>query len=320
MKSIITPIDKNVIRRELNDERFLRKTNKAQNEIYIINAHNAPNTMKEIGRLREVSFRLGGGGSGNEIDVDEFDFMEKPYQQIIVWNPDAEEIIGGYRFIHGKNVTLKPNGQPLIAMEHLFKFSDEWVQNDLPHTMELSRAFIQPKYQSAQMGLKSLFSLDNLWDGIGALIASYSDIKYLIGKVTIYSIMEEKTRNAIIFFLDKFFGNHDGHITPKEEISVPDNQKKELERLFSEKEYKDNYRILQNYVKHFGETIPSLIHGYIELSSSMQTFGTGFDKDFGDIYDTGMMITVDDIYAAKRSRYVETFLDTHSGEIPKLKL
>ncbi len=144
MKSISTPIDKNVIRRELNDERFLRKTTKAQNEIYIINAHNAPNTMKEIGRLREVSFRLGGGGSGNEIDVDEFDFMEKPYQQIIVWNPDAEEIIGGYRFIHGKNVTLKPNGQPLIAMEHLFKFSDEWVQNDLPHTMELSRAFVQP--------------------------------------------------------------------------------------------------------------------------------------------------------------------------------
>ncbi|MDI9536805.1 MAG: GNAT family N-acetyltransferase, partial [Bacteroidota bacterium] len=146
MKSIITPIDKNVIRRELNDERFLRKTNKAQNEIYIINAHNAPNTMKEIGRLREVSFRLGGGGSGNEIDVDEFDFMEKPYQQIIVWNPDAEEIIGGYRFIHGKNVTLKPNGHPLLALEHHFKFSDEWVQNDLPHTMELSRAFVQPKY------------------------------------------------------------------------------------------------------------------------------------------------------------------------------
>ena len=148
------------------------------------------------------------------------------------------------------------------------------------------KSFLYGKIPIGTNGIEKPFSLDNLWDGIGALIASYSDIKYLIGKVTIYSIMEEKTRNAIIFFLDKFFGNHDGHITPKEEISVPDNQKKELERLFSEKEYKDNYRILQNYVKHFGETIPSLIHGYIELSSSMQTFGTGFDKDFGDIYDT----------------------------------
>lgn len=318
MEKIIAPVDRPLLRNELTAEKFFRNTNKANNEIYIVNAHNSPNIMREIGRLRELSFRQGGGGSGHEIDVDEFDFMEKPYEQLIVWDTDAEEIIGGYRFIQGKNVVIKPDGQPKMAMEHLFNFSPEFIQTDLSATMELARAFVQPKYQSVQMGLKSLFALDNLWDGIGALIATSNDIKYLIGKVTIYSTMKEEARNAIIFFLDKFFGSRTGKITAKNVVEISEKEQKTLTQFFSEKDYKDNYRLLHNYVRRFGETIPPLIHGYVELSSSMQTFGTGLDCDFGNIYDTGMMITIDDIYTAKRQRYVETFLDSHSGETPKL--
>jgi len=101
MVSIIEPIDKKLIIKELSGK-FLRKTHKANNEIYVVNAHNSPNVMKEIGRLREISFRNSGGGSGNSLDTDEFDVLPQPYGQLIVWNPDEKEIIGGYRFISVK--------------------------------------------------------------------------------------------------------------------------------------------------------------------------------------------------------------------------
>lgn len=317
MKDIIAPVAPSLIKEELTIERLLRKTNKANNEIYVVNAHNAPHTMCEIGRLRELSFRTAGGGSGEETDTDEFDYLDMPYEQLIVWNPEAEEIIGGYRFFYGKNAVIKSNGQPQIAMEHLFDFSPEFIANYLPYTMEMARAFVQPKYQSSQMGVKSLFALDNLWDGIGALIALIGDVKYLMGKVTIYPHMNEEARWAIIYFMAQFFGPKMALIYPKNPLQIPVNLKQEFDQYFTESDYKDNFRLLNSYVKQRKESIPPLIHAYIELSSSMQTYGTSQDFDFGNIYDTGMMITIDDIYEAKRARYVETFIQSRLGEIPK---
>jgi len=317
MKKIISPVAPVLIKEELTVERLLRKTNKANNEIYVVNAHNAPNTMREIGRLRELSFRTAGGGSGQSIDVDEFDYLEIPYGQLIVWNPEVDEIIGGYRFFYGKNAVIKSNGQPQIAMEHLFDFSPDFIADYLPYTMEMARAFVQPKYQSSQMGVKSLFALDNLWDGIGALIALIEDVKYLMGKVTIYSHMNKDARCAIMYFMNKFFGHQASLIYPKTPLLVPEKLQKEFDSYFTEADYKDNFRLLNSYVKERKESIPPLIHAYIELSSSMQTYGTAQDHDFGSIYDTGMMITIDDIYEAKRARYVETFIQSRLGEIPK---
>ncbi|MBP7965200.1 MAG: GNAT family N-acetyltransferase [Paludibacteraceae bacterium] len=318
MKDIIAPISATLIKEELIIERLLRKTNKANNEIYVVNAHNAPNTMLEIGRLRELSFRTAGGGSGKEIDTDEFDYLDIPYEQLIVWNPEADEIIGGYRFFQGKNAVIKPNGQPQMAIEHLFDFSPEFIDNYLPYTMEMARAFVQPKYQSSQMGVKSLFALDNLWDGIGALIALIDDVKYLLGKVTIYPQMKAEARYAIIYFMSKFFGNESNMIVPKTPLFVPEKLQKELDGYFTEVDPKDNFRLLNTYVKEQKETIPPLIHAYIKLSSSMQTYGTAQDPDFGNIYDTGMIITIDDIYDAKRDRYVETFIQSRLEENRKL--
>lgn len=317
MKDIIAPVAPSLIKEELTIERLLRKTNKANNEIYVVNAHNAPHTMREIGRLRELSFRTAGGGSGEATDTDEFDSLDIPYEQLIVWNPEADEIIGGYRFFYGKNAVIKQNGQPQIAMEHLFDFSPQFIEDYLPYTMEMARAFVQPKYQSSQMGVKSLFALDNLWDGIGALIALIGDVKYLMGKVTIYPHMHEEARWAIIYFMAQFFGPKMPLIYPKNPLQIPSHLKQEFDNYFTEADYKDNFRLLNSYVKQRKESIPPLIHAYIELSSSMQTYGTAQDPDFGSIYDTGMMITIDDIYDAKRARYVETFIQSRLGEIPK---
>ncbi|MDR1591574.1 MAG: GNAT family N-acetyltransferase [Prevotellaceae bacterium] len=310
MKPTLVCLDKQSIKDELIASKFVRRTNKADNEIYVINAHNSPHVMQEIGRLRELAFRSAGGGSGNDIDVDRFDFLPNPYEQIIVWNPDDEEIIGGYRFLHGRHAAFLQDGQPDMPIGHLFTFSELFIEKYLPITIELGRAFVQPKYQSTQMGVKSLYALDNLWDGIGALLADSGDAKYLIGKVTIFPKMAEAARYAIIYFLKLFFPDPDNLFSPIYNVHVPQHYVKEFDALFSSTSYRENFLHLNHYVKQCGENIPTLIRAYIELSSGMRTFGTCLDESFGHIFDTGMMITIENIYQAKRERYIDTYVQT----------
>jgi hypothetical protein len=303
MENIIAPIEKQLIINELRGK-LLCKTRKANNEIYVINAHNAPFTIKEIGRLRELSFRSGGGGSGKSYDLDDLDFLPKPFEQLIVWNPDEQEIVGGYRFLHGKNVEFLPNGEPNLPTSHIFTLSQHFIDNYLPYSIELGRAFIQPKYQSLRSNFKSIFSLDNLWDGIGAMISSSKDVEFMIGKVTIYPQMKEAARFAIIYYLAKFFLDNEQLLIPKNGEKIPKKYVTLFDKLFVEKSPKENFRILNHYVRKQDEHIPPLIKAYIELSDTMRTFGTCIDNDFGNIHDTGIMITIDDIYREKKERYM----------------
>ena len=186
MEDIIGPIDKEVLKSELTAERRLRMTNKSNNEIYIVNWKNAPNVLKEIGRLREIAFRAAGGGTGLSMDLDEYDLMENPYQQLIVWNPEAEEILGGYRYLLGDEVEFDKHGKPVLATAHMFDFSEKFLKEYLPTTIELGRSFVTLEYQSTRAGSKGLFALDNLWDGLGALTVIKPNVKYFFGKMTMY--------------------------------------------------------------------------------------------------------------------------------------
>ncbi len=308
MQEVIKPVDKELIKSELTPDAFLRKTNKAGNEVYIIDGNKAPNCMREIGRLREISFRLGGGGSGNELDIDSHDVGNNPYGQIIVWNPDDEEIIGGYRFKFGSQVTFLDDGTPDMAICHIFNLTEKFKKEYLPYTLELGRAFVQPKYQSIQGGIKSLYALDNLWDGIGAIVAEAPDTQYLIGKVTIYSTTDIEARKAMIYYLDKYFFDKENIIIPKHKERTTAEEKAQFDKILNGNDYKDNFKKLKEFVQSKKECIPPLIHSYLDLSSTLITFGTVFDPDFGNIYDTGMMITIKDIKSIKKERYIETYI------------
>lgn len=309
MIPIIEPVAKELLKAELNEKTFLRYTNKAGNEIYVVNAETGPNTLREIGRLREVSFRAVGGGSGKECDLDHFDLEDKACYQLLVWNPEEEEIIGGYRFTRWAEATFFENGQPYVNTEHLFRFSEKFLKEYFPYCLEMARAWVQPKYQSGSMGRKSLYALDNLWDGIGGLVATSPNVKYLAGKVTIYSSSPEMSRKAMIYFLQKFLGDKEGLLVSHHPETVTESEKNTFDEMFNADNLKDNYKILNNFVKSMGDTIPPLIHSYIELSPTMKTFGTTFDPDFGDAYDTAMIITLDDVYESKRNRYINTYFD-----------
>ena len=309
-QEIIQPIDKELLKSELTPERQLRMTNKSNNEIYVITAHNSPNVMKEIGRLREIAFREAGGGTGKSMDIDEFDTMDNCYKQLIVWNPEAEEIIGGYRYLLGTDVELDENGQPILATGHMFHFSDKFMKDYMPQTIELGRSFVSLEYQSSKMGAKSLFALDNLWDGLGALTVVMPNVKYFFGKMTMYPSYVRKGRDMILYFLKKHFNDPDNLLIPMKPLKI-ETDEKELEQLFCEESFKDDYRILNREVRKMGYNIPPLVNAYMGLSPTMKMFGTAINYGFGDVEETGILIAVDEILEEKRIRHIDSFIKEH---------
>ena len=308
MKDIITPVPKATLIAELTPDKLMRKTNKADNEIYIITHQDSPNVMREIGRVREITFRDAGGGMGEDVDIDEYDTCEDPYKQLIVWDPQALEIIGGYRYILCKDVPVK-NGVVQLATTHLFNFSEKFITEYLPYTLELGRSFVQPHYQSSKAGAKALFALDNLWDGLGALIVDHPEIKYFFGKVTMYTHFHTKARNLIMYFFMKYFNDKENLVTPIRPLDLGINMT-EMKKVFDGGSYKEDYKILSQKVREFGENIPPLINSYMNLSPSMKTFGTVINDHFGDVEETAIILTISDIYEAKTDRHIETYLRT----------
>ena len=307
MEEIIAPIDKEVLKSELTQERRLRFTNKSNNEIYVVTAHNAPNVMKEIGRLREIAFRAAGGGTGKSMDIDEYDIMPNPYKQLIVWNPEAEEILGGYRYLFGDEVEYDEHGKPVLATAHMFDFSEKFLKEYLPYTVELGRSFVTLEYQSSRAGSKGLFALDNLWDGLGALTVINPNMKYYFGKMTMYPSYHRQGRDMILYFLNKHFHDAEKLITPVRPLEL-ETDPAILEEIFSCDSFKDDYRILNTEVRKLGYNIPPLVNAYMGLSPTMRMFGTAINYGFGDVEETGILIAVDEILEQKRVRHIESFV------------
>ena len=310
MEEIIAPISKEILKSELTEDKRLRRTNKSNNDIYIVTAHNAPNVMKEIGRLREIAFRAGGGGTGLSMDIDEYDTMENPYRQLIVWNPESEEIIGGYRYLLGTDVRMDEHGHPILATAHMFNFSQQFLDEYLPQTIELGRSFVTLEYQSTRADAKGIFALDNLWDGLGALTVLKPDVKYFFGKMTMYPSFNRRGRDMILYFLKKHFGDKDQLVVPAEPLQL-ETDEKELEALFCEENFKEDYRILNREVRSLGCNIPPLVNAYMSLSPTMRMFGTAINYEFGDVEETGILIAVNEILEDKRIRHMDSFAKQH---------
>lgn len=310
MEDVIPPIDKALIRAELTEEKHLRLTNRSNNEIYIITAHDSPHVMREIGRLREIAFRAAGGGTGKSVDIDEYDTMPNPYKQLIVWNPEAEEIIGGYRYILGSEAEFDAHGQPIFATAHMFEFSQHFLEEYLPTTIELGRSFVTLEYQNTRNNSKSLFALDNLWDGLGALTVIQPSVRYFFGKMTMYPSYDRLGRDMILYFLQKHFPDRDNLIKPVNPLCL-ETDVSILEALFCEDNFKADYKILNTEVRKLGYNIPPLINAYMGLSPTMRMFGTAVNDGFGDVEETGILIAVDEILEDKRVRHIESYIKEH---------
>jgi hypothetical protein len=300
MEKVIQAVDRDLIKRELTPDKFIGKTRKGDNMIFEVTAEDSPFTMREIGRLREISFRLGGGGTGKACDIDEFDTdPHNAYKQLLVWDSDNQEIIGGYRYIVCSALPTEK-----MATTEILTFSEKFKKEYLPWTIELGRSFIQPNYQSANIRRKSIYALDNLWDGLGALVAKYENIKYFFGKVTMYTGYNSRARNTLLCFLHKYFPDPDRLVTaykPLQGIA----EDPYINSLFDGLEYKDALKVMQRELKANGENVPPLIHSYMNLSPSMKVFETAINDFFGGVEETGILIKISDIYPEKIDRHVK---------------
>ena len=305
MEPIIDAIDRKLILKELEGH-LLRPSNKGGNLIYDITSHDAPNTMREIGRLREISYREGGGATGKALDIDDMDMMDKPYHQLIVWDPDNQEIISGYRYLLGHEAVLDEQGQPYITSAHLFHYSEEFIRDYLPHTIEFGRAFVQPKYQTREMGVKALFALDNVWDGIGAIMYNNPDIYYMIGKVTIYPSYPEAERELIYEYLSRYHKGKEGLFGPYHPL---DNQPSAFgnNSPFEGEDKQENYHVLQKAVREQGTVIPPMFSAYLNLTNDLQFFGNAMNDELANVYESGIMVDLRTVYEDKKQRYIEPY-------------
>lgn len=311
MEKIISPVDPDLIAAELTPERFLRHTNKGGNLLYVVDAHCAPHTMKEIGRLREIAFRTAGGGTGKSCDIDSFDTMTPPCRQLIVWDPDSRQILGGYRFVCGSDVHIDTDGCPRIATSHMFRFSEEFLHHYLPYTIELGRSFVRLEYQSTRAGVKAIYVLDNLWDGLGSLTVIHPEIRYLFGKMTMYPSYTAECRDMILYFLHKHFPDPDALVTPVNPLPV-NYDEQAMRRLFTGDTFKADYKILNAEVRRRGDNIPPLVNAYMSLSPTMRMLGTAVNDEFGNVEESGILLTIDEILEEKKERHIATHDRQHN--------
>lgn len=310
-EKIIEPVAADLIEAELTPDRFLRHANKGGNMLYVVDAKCAPNTMRELGRLREVAFRTAGGGTGKACDIDSYDTMDPPCKQLFVWDPVDREIIGGYRFIHGKDVKINPDGTPRIATSHMFRFSDRFIREYLPKTIELGRSFVRLEYQSSKAGAKAIFALDNLWDGLGALTVVYPDIEYLFGKFTMYPSYDRGCRDMLLYFLNTHFPDREELARPYTPLRTTSDLSR-FKALMPGTSFKDDYRVLNTEIRAHGINIPPLVNAYMMLSPTMKIFGTAINDEFGNVEETGIFLTIDEIFEEKKHRHIDTY---HPDEI-----
>ena len=321
MKDIIAPVPVEAIMEELTEEKFFRKTNNGGNEIYVLTAHESPNVMREIGRLREISFRDSGGGTGLDCDIDEFDTREENFfYQLIVWNPTDHAIVGGYRFLLCDHLPVDENGQVNTPTSELFHYSEKFVKEYLPYTIELGRSFVQPDYQPSKSLSKGLYSLDNLWDGLGSLIDIYPEAKYYFGKVTMYPQLERTSRDMILYFMHNQFPDKDNLVTVRPELNLPILADPEwLASIFTADNYHDNYKILVKQVRERGAAVPPLVNAYMSLSPTLRSFGTALNPGFGKVEETGILVTISDIFEEKVKRHLTYNNDETPSHLIQIK-
>ena len=304
--SLIPAIDPAKIEAELNGLTPMRPTNRSHNVIYSFRGTEAPNTMLEIGRLREESFRVFKAGTGLPLDIDYHDYDPDGYRQLVVWDPDAREIVGGYRYILGREVIVQGT-ETNLASDEILLYSDTFITTYLPYCIELGRAFVRPDHQQANgLSPKSLFALDNLWDGLGALILLHPECKYFTGIVSIFRDSNQKSRDLILYYLNTHFKGEPGLITPRDPRGYTTDIAT-LKSVIKGENKKEDARALHIAVKQLGESIPPLINAYMNLSDAMEVYGITRGMGPVNYEDIAIMVPIGEIAEDKKKRHMDTY-------------
>lgn len=293
-RNVIHPCDKKIIRKELNNSQMLGTTHDNL-KIFITTKLDSPETLNEIARLREVTFRKVGEGTGKKFDLDKFD---EHYNHLIVWDENELEIVGAYRVGSGNDIINK-HGVEGFYTSTLFNYSENLVNNYLPSSIELGRSFVQKKYWNTN-------ALNYLWQGIGAYLKHNPSVKYMFGGVSISKNYPLSIQEQIVYYFSKWFGCSEVLAESKKKFIISERSLYELNKLFSGSDLKEDYKILKNMIKPAGYTVPVLYKHYSDLceSGGVKFLDFGIDPDFENCIDGLILVDVNMIRKEKKQKFM----------------
>ena len=251
--------------------------------------------LKEIGRLREISFRHVGEGSGEKRDIDSYDFY---YKHLIIWDDENLEIAGAYRIGDCAKI-VEDFGMDGLYTDTLFKF-DEGFQPYFAQGLELGRSFVQPRYWNSR-------ALDYLWQGIGAYVNMHPHIRYLFGPVSISDSFSLQAKEMLIYFYATYFKPKDRLVKHKVRHKLSLSMKKHCKEIFTGDDYRTDQRVLKEELSYMGYVIPPLYKQYAEVceEGGVEFMDFGHDKDFNDCIDGFIVVDLHLMKESKRKRYIK---------------
>jgi hypothetical protein len=293
LSTIIDPIDPLVLEEELKSQFCMDSLNRGNMQLYLVDGCKAPSVMREVGRLREIAFRGGGGGTGLSCDMDRFDTdPDLGFRQLICWDSEEKEIMGGYRVIAGHLCHIKADGQPDMPSAHLFHFSEPFVKDMLPLTMELSRSFIVEKHQRlSENARRNIFTLDHLFSGL-SFFTGMEKIQFIFGKVTFYPSYPTEAFSMLEGFLKKYCLDKE-LVVPHSPYVVPDWA--DADKVLIHNDYMEDFRALRRAMTQKGYFIPPILSSYIKMFKHITSFGAAVNDEFGDVVEMGFMTQVDEV-------------------------
>ena len=299
-KNVIHPVSARQLRFQIYNNEFIGQTTDGK-KIFLVEYEKSKDIIREIARLRELTFRKVGEGTGTKKDSDKFD---KYYKHIVLWDDNQLEIVGSYRLANGKSVLTELNTDAFYTST-LFKFNNNFIPL-LFNAVELGRSFVQSKYWNS-------FALDYLWQGIGRYLSINQHIRYLFGPVSLSNNYSSEAKDMIVFFFSKWFPPKRNYITSINPFELSKNSVKKLNQIFNGDDYQKELVILKNLLDNHGFTIPVLYKQYADLClpGGVQFLGFNIDSNFGNCVDALILVDLYYLKENKKRRYLNrnTFID-----------
>lgn len=297
-KCIAHPEDRRILRRELKQSQMLGET-KDGKQIYLFDSFRDSAVMKELGRLREISFRKVGEGSGEKRDLDKYDHY---YRHIILWDEEELEIVGAYRIAEANRI-IENEGLKALYCSSLFSLS-EGLTPKLEQGIELGRSFVQPKYWGKR-------SLDYLWFGIGAYLRHHPKVRYMFGPVSLSNSYPQAAKDLIVHFYSHYYSSAHPLARANAPYVLNPSEKQQMYELFAGDNLQEDFLILREQLDHLGVTVPTLYKQYTELCEpgGIEFLDFSVDADFGYCIDGLILVDIDKVKARKRERYITAGLE-----------
>lgn len=306
-KSIAHPEDRRVLRRELKQSKLLGET-KDGKQIYLFDAFKGSTVMKELGRLREISFRRVGEGSGEKRDIDQYD---QYYRHIILWDEEELEVVGAYRIAEAYKL-VQAQGLKALYCSQLFSISPTLAEK-MTQGIELGRSFVQPKYWGKR-------ALDYLWFGIGAYLRHHPDVRYLFGPVSLSNSYPAAAKDMIVHYYRHYHGDTDHLAQANAPYLLTAERQQEMYNLFAGNDLTADFQQLKEQLDHFGVTVPTLFKQYTELCEigGIRFMDFSVDANFGYCIDAFILVDLTLIKVRKKERYIHDGLNEAAPVTPVL--